>query len=213
MPLAKEDVLRTVQEQGPILPIQVKKTLGTDTLLIGAVLSELVDAKQVLVSQTKFGTSPAYYVAGQEKNLEKFFTYLNPSQQKIFMLLKEEKILEDKKQSTENRIALRQLSDFAIAFETKGTTYWKWHDLSETEALKLALAQTPMTKPKKTTQITPKKRKLKRKRKGNKKSQRKINQGKRKKKRREKGKKKRSRKEKSKQRKKAKKRLKRKKRL
>ncbi len=146
--LTKESVLKIVQEQGPVLPIQIKKILGGDTLLIGAVLSELTDAKQVLVSQTKFGTSPAYYITGQEKDLERLVPYLNSHQQKTLALLKEKKVVEDKRQNTESRIALRQLPDFSISLGIKGKSYWKWHTLSDAEAIKLA--QRRVSKPAKT---------------------------------------------------------------
>ncbi|MEK6963046.1 MAG: hypothetical protein AABX70_01370 [Nanoarchaeota archaeon] len=149
--LTKENVLRIVQEQGPLLPIQIKKVLGGDTLLIGAILSELTDAKQIRVSAIKFGTSPAYYIPGQEKNLERLVPYLNSHQQKTIHLLKMEKVLEDKKQSTESRIALRQLPDFSISIEMKEKTYWKWHRLSDAEALRLVQQKAPKsskTKPK-----------------------------------------------------------------
>lgn len=154
--LNKESVLKVLQEQGPILPNQIKKIVGGDTLIIGAILSELLDGKQVLVSQTKFGSSPAYYLKGQEGKLGKLLPFLDAESQKALHLLKERKVIRDDRQKLEIRLALRNIRGFAIPFENKGQIWWKWHAVKEKEAAKLVL------KPVKITRKT-KKKKIKRK--------------------------------------------------
>ncbi len=129
--LSKESVLRVVREQGPTLPIQIKKVLGGDTLLIGAILSELLATKEILVSKTRFGSSPAYYTTGQEKGFSRLSLYLTPEQRKTLQILQQKKVLEDKKQTLESRIALRQLPDFCIPTPMKGKLFWRWHETTE----------------------------------------------------------------------------------
>jgi len=63
--MQKEQVLEFVRHNGPIIPIDIKKKLGSDTTLIGAMLSELVTNKLVEITSVKKGGSPFYYVKGQ----------------------------------------------------------------------------------------------------------------------------------------------------
>ena len=145
--LDKDNVLRIVQKQGPVVPNQIKKILGGDTLIIGAILSELVDSQQAHVSRTRFGSSPAYYVTGQERKLEQLTKYLNPEEQKTLKTIKEKKVLQDEKQPLERRLALRNLLDFAIPFQRNGKIYWRWHGVKEGKVAK-HLQKPRRTKPK-----------------------------------------------------------------
>ena len=120
--LTRENVLQLIHDQGPLLPIQIKKHIGGDSLIIGAILSELLDTKDVLVSKTRFGSSPAYYTTGQEKGLSRLSLYLTSEQRKTLQILEQKKTLEDKKQTMESRIALRQLQDFCIPSSMKGNS-------------------------------------------------------------------------------------------
>ncbi len=133
-----DQVVRVVATKGPMLPIQLVKELGTNTMLAGALLSQLVEQKRVFISHVKVGGSPLYYTKGQETKLQEYAKYLNEKDRKTYDLLKENKILQDGEQSPLVRVSLRNIKDFAIPLEvTLGNEkliFWKWYLLNEDES-------------------------------------------------------------------------------
>jgi len=137
----KEQVLAIVRQQGPIIPNEVKKQVGGDNFIVGAILSELLSDGAIKISNTKIGGSPTYYVKGQEIKLLNLKKYLNQKDQRTVDLLKEKKILMDKEQEMLIRVSLRQIKDFAkqIDVNLRGETvlFWKWYLTSREEAEQL----------------------------------------------------------------------------
>ena len=132
-----DQVVRVVATQGPILPIQLVKELGTNTMLAGALLSQLVEQKRVFISHVKVGGSPLYYTKGQEIKLQEYAKHLNEKDRKTYDLLKEKSILEDSEQSPLVRVSLRNIKDFAVPLEVtlgkEKLIFWKWYLLNEDE--------------------------------------------------------------------------------
>ena len=60
--LSKESVLAIVKESGPCIPRDIVKKLGGDTFFVGAILSQLVDSKLVMLTYANIVGSPIYYV-------------------------------------------------------------------------------------------------------------------------------------------------------
>ncbi|MEK6916283.1 MAG: hypothetical protein AABW92_00930 [Nanoarchaeota archaeon] len=134
----KNKVISIMKERGPVLPRDLVRELGGDTIFMGAVLSELLDNKQIKISYAKIGGSPVYYMAGQEEKLSKLYDYLNEKDKKAYDLLKSEKIINDIEADPLLRVALRNIRDFAKPLEVnmygeKGI-FWKWYLLPGTEA-------------------------------------------------------------------------------
>lgn len=134
----KENVLQLVRMKGPVLPSQISKDIGTNILFASAILSELVDKRELKLSHVKVGGSPVYYVSGQEQRLQQFANKLHEKERKAFELLRQQQILRDAQQEPVMRAALRQIKDFAKPLEVNfnGTTeiFWKWYLLSNAEA-------------------------------------------------------------------------------
>lgn len=135
--MQKEQVLVFVKNNGPVIPINIKKELGSDTTLIGAMLSELAANGLVKVTAVKKGGSPFYYVAGQEEKIESLKEFLNEKDKKTCFLLKKEKILFDNDQSPLVRVSLRQIKDFAksleINFYGERKILWKYYSVPNSE--------------------------------------------------------------------------------
>lgn len=147
----KEAILRIVQLKGPVIPNQLKKELGGDTLLLAAVLSELASEGKVKVSNTKIGSSPTYYIPGTEVRLQNIMKYLNPKDRQTAEYLKQKKVLKDSELSPLVRVSLRNIRDFAKPLEVsvKGQIeiYWKWYLLPTKEAEQMILKKIrPMPK-------------------------------------------------------------------
>ena len=69
-------IIDILKSKGPGLPVQIASQVGISSLFAGAFLSELAGGKEVKISKMKVGGSPLYFLNGQEKELEKFYTYL-----------------------------------------------------------------------------------------------------------------------------------------
>lgn len=139
MPETKaEAVLRLIKMKGPLIPIQITKEIGSNTMFAGAILSQLVDEKKAFLTSVKVGGSPVYYVGGQEPRLVEFYKYLNEKDRKTFDILKQKKVIRDSEQSPLIRFSLRAIKDYARPLEVKmddsTEIFWKWYLVSDSEA-------------------------------------------------------------------------------
>lgn len=134
----KTKVVDLVKMRGPTLPVHIRKEINTDVLMASAVLSELVSNKQLNISHTKIGSSPVYYFPGHEFKLQSLYKYLNDKEKRAYDLLKDNKVLRDNKLTPVERVALRNIKDFAKPLNVnseKGTEiFWKWFLLSNEDA-------------------------------------------------------------------------------
>ena len=133
----RDAVLNYVKGRGPLLPSEMKQALGSDTTILGAILSELAAAKLVKITHTKRGGSPFYFAPGQEAKLEQIQQFLNEKDRRTVEKLKRERIIRDKGQDPLTRVSLRNIKDFAIPFETEylglKELFWKYYLASSEE--------------------------------------------------------------------------------
>jgi len=133
----KEKIISTIKANGPSLPVQISRVINESPLFTSAFLSELIRENKVKMSYMRVGSSPLYYIDGQEQALENFIKYLNNREKEALLLLKEKKILNDDNQEPVIRVALRSIKDFAIPVkirinsETK--TFWKYFTIPDSE--------------------------------------------------------------------------------
>lgn len=130
----KERILSVIRTRGPNFPSPIASEIQTSILFTSAFLSEMLSDKQIKITNMKVGSSPIYYIPGQEIQLENFaIKYLKSKEKEAFVLLKERRILDDSEQLPAIRIALREIKDFAIPYEKENTLYWKYFIASEEE--------------------------------------------------------------------------------
>ncbi len=127
----KERIVSIIQHKGPSLPVQIASTINVAPMFSSVFLSELYGDKKVLMSSMKVGSSPLFYLPGQEAQLENFIEHLNQREKDAFFLLKKELVLEDSKQSPVVRVALRAIPDFAIPLKleigNEQKHFWKFY--------------------------------------------------------------------------------------
>lgn len=137
----KSKILSTIQTRGPSLPTQVSRATSIPPLFVSAFLAELVSDKKLKITNMKVGSSPVYYLQGQESQLENFTEHLNSKEKEALQFLKNSQVLEDQKQSPAIRVALRNLKDFAIPTQVKIDNeiklFWKQHLTPQAEAKEL----------------------------------------------------------------------------
>ncbi len=135
----RDKIMQIVRSKGPLLPTQIYKEVNTNSLFAGAMLSELVDKKKLKISCVKVGTSPLYYMEGQEYKLQNYYKQLHEKEQKAFDILKRELVLKDDEQAPVIRAALRAIKDFAkplsVTYQDKKIIFWKWYLLEESKAV------------------------------------------------------------------------------
>lgn len=135
----KSKIIALVKQKGPVLPVQITKEMNTSPMFAGAMLSELVDNKQLRLSNTKIGSSPVYYLTGQEDKLPALlYNYLHEKEKKAYDLLKSRGIIRDSQEEPVVRVALRAIKDFAVPFEVKKGNdieiFWKYFLISDNDA-------------------------------------------------------------------------------
>lgn len=133
----KERILSLIKLKGPSLPVQIARSINTQPLFASAFLSELYGERKIRMSNMRVGSSPLYYLEGQEEQLEKFIEHLNVREREAFLILKKEKVLDDEKLQPVVRVALRAIRDFAVPIRIRADgdikLFWKYYLLNETD--------------------------------------------------------------------------------
>jgi len=129
----KEKILSLVKANGPSLPVFIAQNTGLSILFASAFLSELISDRELKTSNMRVGSSPLYLVPGQEPMLENYSQYLKNKEKEAYLLLKERKFLKDKDLEPAIRVALREIKDFAIAFQRNDDIFWRYLTVPEAE--------------------------------------------------------------------------------
>lgn len=155
----QEKITEFIRLNGPGLPMQVAKQINSDTLMASAHLSELVSSKKLKISHVKVGSSPLYYLPGQEANLQKFSDRLHEKEKKAYELLKNNRVLREISLEPIARVALKNIKDFAVPLEVsyqgKSEIFWKWYLTPNKEAEQLIKEILKETEPKKADKEKP----------------------------------------------------------
>jgi hypothetical protein len=130
----KDKIILYISEKGPSLPIPIARALNMQTMLVSAVLSELISEKKIIISHLRVGNSPLYFMPGQEARLEIFSEHLGAVEREAFKLLKDERILIDDELEPAFRVALRHIKDFAFSFKIEEKIIWRYYLVSEHDA-------------------------------------------------------------------------------
>ena len=135
----REKILSFIKSKGPSLPVQIARSISLTPLFAGAFLSELYGDRKIKISNMRVGSSPLYYLEGQEEMLANFVEYLNAREREAFFYLKDRGVLEDVALTPVIRVALRAIVDFAIPIKIKlkdnVKLFWRYFLLPENEAM------------------------------------------------------------------------------
>ena len=133
----RDKILSLAQAQ-PLLPNTVAKALSTNSIMAGAMLSEMCSKGLLKTSALKIGGSPLYYVPGKEEQLLNHLQNLNEKDRRTVLKLQEEKVIRETESDPLTRVSLATVKDFAkpliVSYEGKQETFWKWFALPDKEA-------------------------------------------------------------------------------
>ncbi|MFT4310569.1 MAG: hypothetical protein ACMXYC_02965 [Candidatus Woesearchaeota archaeon] len=137
----RELILQLVQQKGPLLPSDITKETQENTIMLGAYLSDLVNNKQIFVTQAKIGGSPLYFTQAQRTKLFRLRAHLNDKDKELYDELEKKKVLVDKDLTPLQQAGVRKLKDFAIqltiTYNKEQFVVWKWHLTSNQQAVEL----------------------------------------------------------------------------
>ncbi len=129
----KERILSLIRTKGPCFPAQISSQVGMSILFTSAFLSELLSEKKLKISNMRVGSSPLYFISGQENLLERYSGSLKSKEKDAYELLKEKRFLLDSEQDPAIRVALRALKDFAFPFQKNDKLYWRYLTANEND--------------------------------------------------------------------------------
>ncbi len=137
----KTKILDYIKENGPVLPTDISKHMGGNLIFASAILSEFVSNKLLKMSHSKIGGSRVYYMPGQEDKLVMIHKHLPERPRKAFELLQENRVLRDTYCEPWERVALREIKDFAVPLTVKTEeseeVFWRWFAVSDDEATEI----------------------------------------------------------------------------
>lgn len=141
MAIDKDKIVMLLRQKGPLVPNDIKRVIGGDTMIFGAVLSELSSRGMIKITKLKKGASPFYYLPGQEPLLERLIEFLNPKDQNTVRMLKEQKVIQESTQEMFVRVSLRNIPDFVRDFMVQTPQgpyrFWRYYLISETESMQI----------------------------------------------------------------------------
>ena len=143
----KDKIISFLNTNGPSLPVRIAKIIEMEPVFAAAITSELIGSKQVKTSHLKVGASPLYFLPGQEQKLEEHTENLKSAEKEAYLKLKKNKLIVDKDESPIIRVALRNIKDFAIPFDSQEKTMWKYVFSSNEEIEKLLSSSKEIPKP------------------------------------------------------------------
>ncbi|HTY43987.1 MAG TPA: hypothetical protein VMC80_01990 [Patescibacteria group bacterium] len=129
----REKIINFLKTNGPSLPVHISRETGLSILFSSAFLSELLAEKEVKMSDLRVGSSPVYFLPGQEPFLEKFAQHLKSKEKEAFLILKEKKFLKDSELSPAIRVAMRGIKDFALPIQGSEGVVWKYFTAKDEE--------------------------------------------------------------------------------
>lgn len=129
----KERIISFLERRGPSLPVHIAKETGLSILFASAFLSEILSEKRIKMSYMRVGSSPLYFIPGQETFLENFSHALKKKEKEAFVMLKEQRFLKDEDAEPAIRVALREIRDFAVPFQNEEGIFWRYYKVPEAE--------------------------------------------------------------------------------
>jgi len=129
----KDKILDIIKRRGPSLPVHIANETKLTMLFASAFLADLLSNKEIRISHMRVGSSPIYFIPGQEPQLENYSQHLKSKEKDAYKILQENKFLKDEEQDPAIRVALREIKDFAIQFHKEGKIIWRYFTTPESE--------------------------------------------------------------------------------
>src|SRR3989344_4516995 len=108
----RDEIIKFIGVNGPVLPVQIAKQLNTNILFASAMLAELVERKSLKLTHFSVGGSPLYYLESQEALMDKRLSAtLSGKEKEAYNLIKEKQVLREVDLQPWERVAIKSLKD------------------------------------------------------------------------------------------------------
>jgi hypothetical protein len=145
VPNLRNQVLDYLKTSGPAVPVVIAQNVKRESYFVGAILSELMESKQIKLSHAKIGGSRVYYLPGQEEKLSILYKYLPDAEKKVYDLLKEKELLKASELEPVQRVALDNLKDFSNPTLIDGEKAWIWYLSQPKQQVPIPIQETQKT--------------------------------------------------------------------
>ncbi|MBW3020627.1 FaeA/PapI family transcriptional regulator [Candidatus Woesearchaeota archaeon] len=133
-----EQILELIKKKGPVVPTDISSELKVQSYLVSAYLSDLLNKKQLMLSNMKLGTSGLYFLPEQRQMLENFADKLNEKDYRAFLDLKQSRVIRESEMTPLMRVSVKNIKDFAIplevSFNNQKEVFWKFYSVSAEDA-------------------------------------------------------------------------------
>lgn len=135
-----ERVYQFIKLNGPVIPVQISKVINSNIIFASAILAELFSSQRLKMSNAVIGGSKLYYIPGQEGKLFALLQkYLKEKERQAVELLLSKKVLRERDMEPWQRVALRDMKDFAVALtvrhdDNSQEVFWKYHMVRDDDA-------------------------------------------------------------------------------
>lgn len=120
MRITQEEVLKTVQQLGPVVPNKIKQHLQqSDSMLINVYLSDLQKDGKVRMTHLQLGSSSFAYTPQQLRKVEDLMQHLNEKDRRVARRLKEAGVMRAVQEDPLTRVALKNIKDFAKPMQVR----------------------------------------------------------------------------------------------
>ncbi len=129
----KLQILDFIKRKGPSMPVEIAIGTGINSIIVSAILSDMVPRKQLLMSNKRIGSSHIYFMQDQRDRMRvKLFQLLEEGEKKFVEELEKRRVVLSSELPEEEVGAYR---DFLVEFTFGGDKAWHWFELTSDNAL------------------------------------------------------------------------------
>jgi DNA-binding MarR family transcriptional regulator len=156
----EEIIISFLRARGPLLPIQIAKKIGIDSLTTSALLSSLAKSGKIRSSFKLIGSSKLFYLRGQEEIAREMLSkYLTQEEKELIQRVERANFLFEDQLTKREKSLARDLLDFIqpirVSIDREERICWKHHSVS-LELLRSLLEQAPEKPPAPKPPVAPK---------------------------------------------------------
>jgi len=122
-----------IKRKGPCTPVEIAVGTGINSIIVSAIVSDMSSKKQLLMSNTRIGSSHIYFLQDQRSRMRvKVFQMMDDTEKKTVEDLEKRRVILSSDISEED---IGGYKDFLVEFTYGGEKAWYWFELDSNTAL------------------------------------------------------------------------------
>lgn len=129
----KQQIVDFIKRKGPSMPVEIAVGTGINSIIVSAIISDMVPKKQVLMSNKRIGSSHVYFLQDQRDRMRvKIFQLLDEDEKKAVEDIEKRRVILSSDIPEAEIIGYK---DFLVEFTFGGEKAWHWFELDSSDAL------------------------------------------------------------------------------